>query len=271
MSKQSHTELNETLPAWAARLERGRRWAIQRRSILAFAALVATLGAFNAWGALRTFEGLMGPIMAAVVIVAEYLAATLALDAEKAWREGSRSARAKAIVCALIAGGVFAPLNVWGTHRAVEAAFAPSLEAQRVTAQANIDSARAELQGRIASLDARIETQEARLDAIPTDIYGSRQEIRQRPIADRLATLEHERRELLLRLDATATVAEAPPLPLPDWLVWLGGVMLEIAKLLGVWAVALAGAGVANVSAAAAAMANKRHHGQARTSYTPAR
>lgn len=254
MITKSHTNVNASLIAdsLAKALNASSALsaaAVRRRSILAFAALVAALGAFNAWGALRTFEGVMGPLMAAVVILAEYLAATLAMDAEKAWRADKR---AKAIVCALIAGGVFAPLNVWGTHRAVEAAFAPALESQRQAGQAAIDRGRGELMGQLAALDRRIEATDAAIAAIPAGVYGSRIEILQRPHLRTLDRLERQRDGVQARLDQMALTAETPPLPLPDWLVWLGGVMLEIAKLLGIWAVALGIVGAYQGNAASA-------------------
>lgn len=206
---------------------------VRHRSLIAFWALVVALAAFNAYGAQRAYLGLAGLVMALVVIVAEYLAATLALDAERAWRNGEK---VRAFVCGGLALFVFAPINVWGAHRAMIEAYAPVLDQQRQTAQDGIDKERAELQGQIAALDARIAAQEARLDAIPADIYGSRQEIRQAPILARMAELTKERASLVASLNAGELVAKAPQMPIDDRLIWIGGVMLEAAKVLGVWA-----------------------------------
>lgn len=227
---------------WSVRLARRIR---ANPSPAAFACLIGSLGFLNAWGARDTFTGIMGLTIAVVALMSEYLGSTLALDAERA--AGDRN-YGRAAVCAGLVALVFAPLNVWGTHRAYEAATAPALERERATAQAAIDAERGRLEAAIASLDAKIDDRQAKIDAIPTDIYGSRVEILQRPQLEILRGLSAERAELRRELEAAPKTAVATR-PLPDALVWLGGVMLELAKVLGLWAVGGSSAS-ANLAAA---------------------
>jgi hypothetical protein len=211
-------------------------WIQHQRSALAFGGLILCLGGLNAWGAHATFAGAVGIAMAVVAMLSEYLGATLAMDAERA-ATGEHKRWDRAVVCGLLVAVVFAPLNVWGTHRAYEAAVLPSLEKVRMEAQAKIDAERNVMRDELARLDRRIDERQAILDAIPTDIYGSRMEIAQRPQLELLAQLNAERSGVQKRMDAQILVAERPAPPLPDWLIWLGGIMLEVAKVIGLWAV----------------------------------
>lgn len=214
-------------------------WLKNQRSALAFGGLILALGGLNAWGAWSTFAGAVGIAMAVVSVLAEYLGATLSMDAEKA---GVDKRWDRAVVCGLLVAFVFAPLNVWGTHRAYEAAVLPSLEKVRLERQAVIDAERNHMRDELARLDRRIDERQAKIDAIPTDIYGSRISTLQAPQLELLRQLNVERSGVQARFDAQKLVADRPAPPLEDWLIWTGGIMLELAKVIGLWAV---GAGAA--------------------------